>query len=107
RLPQGGTLGGFNDFYRLDESQLSAVKEFLKEGKPILFCLGPANEQEDPENTPRQMTDSLELLLAQLGIHCAPQTVLFDVQSQDFAEQRRRRFQQANITKVPFVEFGA
>jgi hypothetical protein len=34
--------------YSLDEAQLHAVREFLKAGKPVLFCLGPTNEPLEP-----------------------------------------------------------
>jgi hypothetical protein len=36
------------EVYRLDDAQLHAVREFLKAGKPVLFCLGPTNEPLDP-----------------------------------------------------------
>jgi hypothetical protein len=34
--------------YSLDEAQLHALREFLKAGKPVLFCLGPPNEPLEP-----------------------------------------------------------
>jgi hypothetical protein len=105
RLPQGPALQGFNEFYRLDDAQLGALKDFLKSGKPMLACLGPINDPDDPDTALPQTNDKLENLLAQLGIYCAPQTILFDTQIQDFAEQRRRRFQQANISPVPEIDF--
>ncbi len=104
RLPQGPAMG-LNEFYRLDDAQLAALKDYLKAGKPLLACLGPINDPDDPKTAPHVVDDKLEKLLAQLGIYCAPQTVLFDVQARDFAEQRRRRFQQGNVSLVPEVEF--
>src|SRR6266478_2178205 len=33
-----------NPIYQLDKSQVDAVRDFLKAGKPVLFCFGPINE---------------------------------------------------------------
>jgi hypothetical protein len=108
RLPQGPMIPvqSVGEFYRLDDAQLAAVKDFLKAGKPVLACLGPINEQEGPETTTSGVSDSFEKMLAQLGIWAGSQTVLFNVQAQDLAEQRRRRFQQAGKATVPEAEFA-
>jgi hypothetical protein len=59
------------DFYALDAAQLHAVREFLKAGKPVLFCLGPTNEPLDPiTNLFAQLgvkSDRMEGLLAELA----------------------------------------
>jgi hypothetical protein len=107
RLPMGVVIDpGFNELYRLDDEQIEAIKDFVKAGKPVLACLGPTNEPaDDPERKPPPRKDSLEDLLARLGVRLSRQTVLFDKQRQDFAEQRRRRFQRLNVTEVPPVVF--
>lgn len=103
RLPQW-KIDGANEFFQFDETQLAALKDFLKKGKPMLACLSPINERSDSPNATPPITDSLEKLLGQLGIHVGPQTVLFDMQAQDMAERRRRRFQDS-ASKVPSIAF--
>ena len=56
-----------NRVYRLDPAQLDAIKDFIKSGKPVLFCLGPTNESAarfDPEGAGG---DGLEPMLSQSG----------------------------------------
>ena len=72
-----------NSLHQLDENQLAAIKEFMKAGKPVLFCFGPTNEPADPSDPPDRKPpppppDNLENLLGQVGFVFAPQAVLFD-----------------------------
>ena len=98
-----------NRFYRLDESQAAAVKDFLKAGKPLLACFGPANES--PRDA-MQLTqvgpggpDELERMLNQLGIRFGKETVLFNAEGKSFAERRSGLlFAGANV-EIPPVEF--
>jgi hypothetical protein len=85
----------------LEREQVQAIKEFLKAGKPVLFCLGPANE--DPlgargRRPPGTKPDELEPLLEDLGFHLPNQTILFDSESRP-APERRRDF----LTRIPEV----
>lgn len=72
-----------NRVHRLDNAHLNAMKAYLKDGKPILFLLGPTNE-------PREMPDmggpgdQLELMLAELGFKLPKQTVLYNIESREF-----------------------
>src|SRR5262249_42968007 len=85
RLPDGQLITP--DLYRLDAAQVAVVKDFLKEGKPVLACLGPANRP--PQSPlggappPPREPDNLEQLLAELGIRCPDETVVFDVEDSD------------------------
>lgn len=86
-LPSGQVIS--NRVHRLDEAQLRAVKAFLKEGKPVLFLLGPANEQRDFPDPTGGGDDGLEPLLGELGFKLPKQTILYNVEVKEFAERRR------------------
>jgi hypothetical protein len=94
-----------NRVYQLDSSQVDAIRDFLKAGKPVLFCFGPANEQAgqmDQFNTPN---DKLEDDLAQLGIKLGKQTILFNVESKSFGERKGNLLVMGANVEVPPVEF--
>jgi len=94
-----------NRVYQLEQSQVDAVRDFLKTGKPVLFCFGPTNEQAgqmEQFNTPN---DKLEDDLAQLGIKLGKQTILFNVESKSFAERRGSLMIMGANVEVPSVEF--
>lgn len=93
-----------NQVYRIDDTQVAAVREFLKAGKPVLACFGPSNEpagRADPAAGP----DGLENLFADLGIRLAKQTVLFNVESKSFAERRGGLLILGANVDVPPVRF--
>jgi hypothetical protein len=94
-----------NWLHGLDPAQLLAVKDFMKAGKPVLFCLGPANESPNRPPPPGQGPDGLEPMLAELGIQMPPQTILFNVETKSFAEQRGGFLVLGAETEVPPVEF--
>jgi hypothetical protein len=99
RIPQRDVIPPW--LHALEREQAEAVKEFLKAGKPVLFCLGPTNE--DPLNprggrTPDAKPDELEPLLEELGFRLPNQTILFDTESRP-APERRRDF----LTRIPEV----
>ncbi|MEI7684100.1 MAG: hypothetical protein WCL32_03680 [Planctomycetota bacterium] len=87
-LPSGQVIS--NKVHKLDEAQLRAMKAFMKEGKPVLFLLGPANEQrEAPPDLGGGGDDALEPLLAELGFRLPKQTVLYNAEVKEFTERRR------------------
>jgi hypothetical protein len=79
-----------NRLYKLDEAQVEAVKDFLKTGKPLLACFGPANASPDegPGRPGDDETDGLEKLLAELGVRFGKETVLFDAEVEALADFR-------------------
>jgi hypothetical protein len=91
----------------LDNEQTEAVKAFLKAGKPVLFCLGPANEPPDPRfrRPPEVKADGIEPLLADLGFKLPVQTVLYDVQSQTASERRLAFLNRQSEVVLPPVAF--
>jgi hypothetical protein len=92
--------------YRLDDAQVSAVKDFMKSGKPVLACMGPGNEPNQDAPTPEASgPDGLDTLLGQLGIKLGKQTVLFDVESESFADRRGGLQVAGADIQVPPVRF--
>src|SRR4051812_15999819 len=92
-------------FYRLDDVQVEAIKEFIKAGKPVLACLGPTNEPANARTPPPPGPDNLEELLSQLGIRLGPQVVLFGADSRAFAERRSNVFATGSSVEWPAVRF--
>jgi hypothetical protein len=96
-------------FYRLDDTQVAAIKDFLKAGKPVLACFGPTNEHPaDQMRMPPTMPggkDELEEALSQLGIKFGNQTILFNVESKSLAERRTGLLVSGANVEVPPVEF--
>jgi hypothetical protein len=92
--------------HRLDNDQTEAVKEFLKAGKPVLFCLGPPN---DPPGEPpppiADRFDRVEQLVKDLGFKVPEQTILFNVETEALAEQQARLMLTATPTEVPPLRF--
>ncbi len=91
--------------YRLNDPQVEAVKDFLKAGKPVLACFGPTNQP--PEEMMRPGEDNgpepLEELFAALGVRFGKQTVLFDEETEAFADRRSgMEFSNAGA-KIPAV----
>jgi hypothetical protein len=94
-----------NYIYRLEEAQVEAVRDFLKSGKPVLALFGPPNESPDRQTPPTRGPDALEDLFVKLGIKFGKQTVLFDVESESFAERRTGLLIAGSDVEVPPVEF--
>ena len=70
-----------NRIHKLDSTQLNAIKSFLKDGKPILFLLGPANDpRESPELGGGAGIDPLEGMLADLGFKLPKQTIFYNIE---------------------------
>lgn len=99
----GDTIPNF--IYRLDDAQVDAVKDFLKSGRPVLALFGPANESPQRAMQARSGSDGLEEMFAQLGVKFGKQTVLFDAESESFAEQRTGLLIAGVNVEVPPVEF--
>jgi hypothetical protein len=89
-----------------DDGQIDAIKDFMKSGKPILACFGPINEPSGRFAPPDSSgPDKLEDLLTQLGFHFGKQTVLFDSESESFAENRVNMLATGANVQVPPLEF--
>jgi hypothetical protein len=89
-IPQGEVYT--NRIHRLEAGQFKAVKAFLKQGKPVLFLLGPAN---DPRPTPDfggGGPDALEPMLGELGFYLPKQIILYDAEKREFNERKFSEF---------------
>jgi hypothetical protein len=94
------------EVHRLDGSQVEAIKDFLKSGKPVLACFGPNCEPLE-ERRPREARgpDGLEQLLSDLGFRFNKQTVLYNVESSALAEQRSEPLNAGSTVEVPALDF--
>jgi hypothetical protein len=96
--------------HHLDDAQVSAIQEFLRAGKPILACFGPANENPSDAMRMAQLgsggPDGLERLLNRLGIEFGKQTVLYNVETKSFAERRTGLLSAGVNVEVPPAEFA-
>jgi hypothetical protein len=94
-------------YYRLDDVQTAAIKDFLSAGKPILACFGPTNEPPERRAPPVAGADSLEELLGQFGIVFGKQTVLFGSEGKALAERRSNPLATGSSVKIPPLRFDA
>lgn len=95
-----------NQVYKLDDTQVEAIKDFLKAGKPVLACFGPPNEPSGLNlPPPSEAADSLENLFKDLGFNLPRQAVLFNVESKAFAQQRGGLLILGANVEVPSVRF--
>ncbi len=89
------------DWFKLDQAQVEAIKEdFLKKGKPVMFCLGPPN---DPRRLGAAGNDEIDNLLTSLGIELPAQTILFQVEAESL-ESSQQRIKLARPPEVPPLE---
>ncbi|MBI2805630.1 MAG: hypothetical protein HYX68_11690 [Planctomycetes bacterium] len=92
--------------YGLDDAQVEAIKDFMKAGKPVLFCLGPMNE---PGENARDEADrdSLEKLLSSFNVQMPNQAILFNSEADAMAEgeDREQLPGGAGQVEVPPAEF--
>jgi hypothetical protein len=94
-----------NGIYKLDDGQISAIRDFMRSGKPVLFCLGPTNEPPGRLDPFESGTDRLETLLTDLGFKLPKQTILFNVETKSFGERRGALLILGSKVEVPAVEF--
>jgi hypothetical protein len=94
--------------YHLDPAQEDAIKDFLRQGKPVLALFGPVNS---PGNIPDDAfhggpPDRIEAWLGELGVRLGRETVLFDVETESFGQQRGSLFIQGTDVEVPPAKFS-
>jgi hypothetical protein len=99
-LPSGAMIP--NKVHKLDDAQLRSIKAFLKEGKPVLFLLGPSNEKRDIPDFGGGDDDGLEPMLADLGVRLPKQTILYNIEVKEFTERKRTiGFSKKELTLPP------
>ncbi len=104
-VARGDRIG--NGIYKLDDAQINAIRDFMRAGKPVLFCLGPTNDPPGRPDPFESGTDRLESLLTDLGFKLPKQTVLFNVETKSFGERRGALLiLGSSRVEVPSVEFA-
>lgn len=95
-----------NRVHKLDEAQIRAIKHFMREGKAVLFLLGPTNEPDDdaPFREP-DAGDEVERMLAELGIALPKQTIVFNAEAKDYNERKVGVMFAGRETELPAVKF--
>lgn len=92
------------EVHSLDAAQVEAIKDYLKSGRPALFCLGPVNEPFEKE-APR---DEIENLLASLGVELPNETILFSVEAEALAERGAgQEFREGSPVEPPPVDLDS
>jgi hypothetical protein len=98
-----------NSLHQLDEKQLEAIKDFMKAGKPVMFCVGPTNEPSEsdvPGARPTPPADNLETMMAEVGLVFAPQAVLYDAEAEAYATNQVLAFGRGGGSEnIPPLEF--
>jgi hypothetical protein len=77
-----------NQVHKLDAAHLKAVTHFMREGKPVLFLLGPPNEPREGPTMAEAPDDALDQTLSELGFKLPKQTVLYDIESEEYNERK-------------------
>ncbi|MCI0741209.1 MAG: hypothetical protein L0Y72_19435 [Gemmataceae bacterium] len=90
------------EWYKLDAAHIDAIKDFMKAGKPVLFCMGP------PLSGPRRpgpgpASDEIDQLLNSLGIEMPAQAILFNSESETL-ENFQQKVKLARAPEVPPLE---
>ncbi len=91
--------------YRLEQTQVDAIKDYLKAGKPLLACVGPDSESPEDRSPEAGRPEPFETMLSQLGIKFGKQTVLFDSETKAFADRRAGKMFGGNTVRIPPVLF--
>jgi len=92
-----------SSLYKLSLPQVEVLKDYLKQGKPILACLGPNNEENAPPSF--EPLDDFEKLLTDRGIELGRQTIVFDVESKGFAARAAGNMLGGAPSEIPPVVF--
>jgi hypothetical protein len=103
-VARGDRIG--NGLYKLDDGQINAIRDFMRSGNPVLFCLGPINEPPGRPDPFESGSDRLEGLLTDLGFKLPKQTILFNVETKSFGERRGALLILGSKVDVPPVEFA-
>ena len=94
---------GLPDIHDMTAEQAAAVKEFMRQGKPVFACFGPRNQPGEGATPP----DELEKVFADLGVHFSKKAVLFNAQVRAFAERNQSRFRVRKPLELPPLELDS
>lgn len=85
--------------HQLNDIQANVIRDFMRTGKPVMFCSGPINEPRGVKNPP--FTEAVEKLFAARGVEFAGQTILFDVESKAFRMTQGDRLSGSAVNLPP------
>lgn len=89
--------------FRLSPAQVEVVKDFMKQGKPVLACIGPNIEPNSPSSG--EPLDDFEKLLGDRGVELGRQAIVFDAESKSFAARRAGDMLGGTPIEIPSVTF--
>ncbi|MBO0699812.1 MAG: hypothetical protein J2P46_15550 [Zavarzinella sp.] len=89
--------------YKLSSNQVEVIRDFMKQGKPVLACLGPNADPQIPPGV--EPLDDFEKLLADRGVELGRQTVIFDVEAKGFASRQAGNLLGGAPSEIPPVTF--
>lgn len=90
--------------HRLSAEQISVLKEVLKQGKPMLACVGPTIETGP---SPIEEPDLFEAILTDRGIELGRQSIMYDVEKKAFAARSAGDLIGGGGGEIPPIEFPA
>jgi hypothetical protein len=97
----------------MSSPQADVLKDFMKQGKPVLVCVGPNAEQKDPETARREQQnpppyeplDDMERLLLERGVILGRDTIISFSEAKGFAAKRAGGQLGGAPTDIPPVNF--
>ncbi len=92
-------------WYNLESAQVEPIRDYLKQGKPALFLLGPSNVPDDPRRRPIGGPDQLENLLGELHFRLPEQMIVYDAETERLESRGPDRLGRRTQVKIPPVEF--
>lgn len=89
--------------FKMSPAQVEVVKDFMKQGKPVLACVGPNIEPNLPPGT--EPLDDFEKLLGDRGIDLGRQAIVFDAEAKSFAARKAGDMLGGTPIEIPPVTF--
>ncbi|MCI0376330.1 MAG: hypothetical protein L0215_01860 [Gemmataceae bacterium] len=89
------------EWYKLDTAHIDAIKDYMKAGNPVLFCMGPPLSGR--RLGARPVSDDIDQLLSSLGIEMPAQAILFNSESETL-ENFQQKVKLARAPDVPPLE---
>jgi hypothetical protein len=93
--------------HRLNDAQVSAIRTFVRSGKPVFVMFGPTNEPSERMPIDAAEGDALEQLMGELGIVFGNQTILFTAESRAFAARRVNPLGGGQAVEIPPLDLDS
>jgi hypothetical protein len=91
--------------HNLDKAQADAIQDFMKAGKPVFVCFGPASEPPNSRFAMEQKgPDALENMLTDLGFRFNNQTILYNEEAKSFSQRRTNILNSRANVQIPAVK---